>query len=643
MEGQQLKRKQSMAALQVLLAVILVMAGTYNPQTASAENPGEPPVPYNLGNWTYVSKPVYPVKINASQIALGNNWTYVYSLSESLSYHVYFYGDWIGSATDYDVYVYNPKGELEAVHTEAAGLLEHLGTTVTDPFFTPKYSGNYSFLIVNDPRESRGEEAATLMLIEHIECNRWYQRYLQGKVNYVNAYKTSWAYEFVAASERVEVWIDVPETLDMYEARLYIMANPSRGMGSLLNGVPLAWEPGLYNVRDRSGIYGGYNLDNEGFKHPGATASCEYLGQDMLINYTSPFKGDMLLYHLVLIGENGEGDIRFMVKTDFEAPSISIQDHPKTVSSENETTITAYVSDEGSGLKSVLLNYTRDNWETWTSVVMSPSQNHSYTSTIPAQPAGSTVKYKITASDAAGNTAEAEGEYRVKDTAEITFSLSKPVVYPNEKITVTGQVSQGGATVTLNYTCGDESVLRLVTADYTGSFVDEYAPSKVGDWTVSVSWEGDEKHFGTFSGYKSFTVQKIPTSVECSVSKETIDIGGEITVTGRIEPVLENVMVELEFMMPNGSIINRFTYTRVDGTFKTDFTPSLAGTWIVHAKLAGDDFYLPAVSESNSFTVNNTWTNMIISFINQYMMYLAIAAGAAASISGALVYLRRRE
>ncbi|HVP40717.1 MAG TPA: hypothetical protein VMS95_02025, partial [Candidatus Krumholzibacteriaceae bacterium] len=284
-----------------LLAYTLTYMGTPNVKAQGAE--------------TFINKPVYPIKINASEIPIGNNYTLIYNLQANTTYHGYFYGKWINNGsepkTDYDVYVYNPLGELESVHTEAAGLPEHLGDNVTYPYFTPKYSGNYTFVIRNDPRESQAAEAGTFMLIQYVETNKWYEQYIQGKVNDQPVQNTSWAFEFQTSSKNIEAKIRVPDTLDMYEARLYLMANPSQGKGTTLNNVSLAWEPGLYG--NRSSIYGGYNFDSKQYRGL-AYASCEYPGQDMLINYTSPYDGESL-YHLVLIGEAGEGTIGFAVKT----------------------------------------------------------------------------------------------------------------------------------------------------------------------------------------------------------------------------------------------------------------------------------------------------------------------------------------
>jgi len=599
----------------------------------------EPQVPYNLGNWTYVSKPVFPVKINASQIPIGANWTYVYPLNKNSTYHVYCYGEWIdynpqSAKTDYDIFVYDPNGTQESYHTEAAGLPEHLGTTVDKPFFTPKHTGNYSFLIKNDPRESQGAKKATLMLIEHVDCNKWYQRYMEGKVNDKPVENTSWAYDFNTTSRHVEVWIEVPDTLDMYEARLYIMANPSKGMGALLNNVPLAWEPGLYG--NLSGLYGGYNLDSRGFRHLDAMASCEFPGEDMLINYTCPYEGNVL-YHLVLIAEHGDGVLNFMVKTDFEAPILSIQDPIESAYSNNQTVITAYV-DERSVSKKVLLNYTGDDWTTWTTIDMTASQNQTYIGTIPGQPAGTTVKYKVLAFDNAGNKAEARSSYVVKNPTNITCSLSKSVVYYGENITVTGSISHGGATLTLNYTCGGNVTSKSLSTDSNGFYSDTHIPNKTGSWAVLVSWAGNETCFGASSGYRNFTVTKAVMSITCNVSRETITIGENITVTGIVYPVVENASVILMFTMPNGSTIEKYVHINSNGTFTASFKPDRTGSWQVRAKLNGDDLRNEAYSEAKSFRVNDTW-------INQYQIYImgAVAAVVAVLVVGFIVRRRRYE
>ncbi len=628
-------RKKLIAELSLFFLILIYCTTAPEPLTMTAKVSAQPTVPYNIGNWTYVSKPVLPLKINASQIPIGANWTYVYALNANHTYHVYFYGEWINPddpKTDYDVFVYNPSGELESYHTEAAGLPEHLGTTVDQPFFTPKQTGNYSFLMKNDPRESQDAEEGTFMLIENIEPNRWYQRYLMGKVNDQPVENTTWAYEFNTTSKHVEVWIDVSDTLDMYEARLYLMANPSKGMGDLLNAMPLAWEPGLYG--DISGDYGGYNLNSTGFRHTDAMASCEFPGEDMLINYTSSYE-ENILYHLVLIAEDGVGSLNFTVKTDFEAPSLSIENPIEKAYSNNATTITAYVNDEFS-LKRVLLNYTIDDWATWTSTVMSASQNQTYVGTIPGQPAGVTVKYKILATDIADNHAETQSSYVVKTPTTISIILSNSTIYYGENITVTGLISPSGATVTLNYTVDDVVVSKVVSTNSSGFFNDVYMPNKTGFWTVLASWSGNDSYFGASTSYKNFTVNRTPMSIICNISRVQLIIGENVTVFGSVSPVVENMSVGLIFTMPNGSTVERYVYTNSNGTFTASFRPHFIGAWRVQAKFDGDDLRVESQSELVSFLVTDTW-------MNQNILYIILGVVAAIIAFVAVIFIRKRR
>jgi len=589
----------------------------------------------------FISKPVSPIKIEQSQIPVGGNWTFVYSLSENCSYHVYCYGDWTDyekdtAKTDYDIYVYDPYGELVSSHTEAAGLPEHLGT-IDQPFFTPKHTGNYSFVIKNDPRESNGEKEATFMLIEHVEYNEWHQRYLHGKADDKPVEDTSWAYEFCTNSKRMEVWVDVPPDLDMYEARLYLMVNPSKNVGTTLNVTPLAWEPGLYGEVYQG--YGGFNLDDRGYKNQDFTASCEFPGQDMLINYTSPYGSDFILYHLVLIAEHGEGNVRFMIKTDFDAPEINVKDPVEWAYSSNDTTITAEVVDENK-LERVWLAYTNDDWLMSTPIDLVEDKNCTYIGSIPRQLAGTTVKYKVLALDKAENQAEIQGNYTVKNPTQIELSLSKYVCDVDETVVANGLISHGGAVVTMDYACNQQvHDSHTVRADSNGVFSDEFTPSKMGSWNVSASWSGNQTCFGAFSGYEELAVSKIFVSLTCNVTEETLTIGKNVTVTGSINPCLNYASIRLVFTRQNGSTIETSAYTEADGTFTAIFTPDSVGSWKVTAKFDGDSVRF-AASESypSTFLVGEA-PELGYGF---YMYILAaVVAGAVALIIIVRIYRSR--
>jgi hypothetical protein len=474
----------------------------------------EPP----YGNWTFTRKPTVPMQINETQIQVGANWTYVYTLVANHTYRVFCYGDWIDDGpmpkTDYDIYVYNPAGMLESYHTEAAGLPEHLGTTIDEPLFTPKYSGNYSFVVRNDPRESQAAAPATFMVIEHTETNVWCNRVIQGKNDALSVENTSWAYGFTTASERVEIQIQVPTTLDMYEARLYLMANPSNKKGEILSGIPLAWEPGLYG--ETSGHYGGYTLHSQGFRG-NAYASCEYFGQDMLINYTAPYSGESL-YYFVLIGEAGTGQVEFRIKTDFGNSILKLASPLQKVYPGNETPIN--VISTNSTLHRAFLYYSTDGWETNATTEMLVS-HRTCNATIPGQEAGVTVDYTVEAFDFLDNLIRINGSYPVKYATSINLTLSQEAVTLGSNLSIQGSVSPAigveNSRVKLLFTAPNGTTIAQYRYLQTGNFSTSFCPPFLSSWDVQAEFFGDHVRYESASDVLSFLVVEPPFLVKYSI------------------------------------------------------------------------------------------------------------------------------
>lgn len=467
-----------------------------------------------LGNWTYVEKPMFPVVFNDSQILIGENWSIVVPLVVNHSYHVYCYGEWVNKSsepkTDYDIYVYNPLGELEGYHTESAGLPEHLGTSVNDAFFVPKYSGNYTFVIANDQRESKGAQQATFMIIENVACNVWYSQYVEGKDEYSQpVFNTSWAFEFMTESPYVEVWIRVPETLDMYEARLYLMTDPKVENKTELNGVPLAWEPGLFG--ERNGTVGGYNLESKEYRGV-AYASCESYGQDMFLNYTLPYSGKNL-YHLVFIGEVGAGTIEFLVKTEFNNVCLKPSAAPARAYPYNDTVV-AYTSNS-TDLEKATLNYTTDGWGNVTAVNMEIVDNKTCRAVIPGQVAGSVVSYRVEAVDVLLNVLNVSGSYLVKNPSTLNISVSTEKMYLGESITVKGYLAPEAEGKLITVQFESTNVTREITC-YTlenGTFTITFQPNATGTWGVQARFSGDNYVYESLSPQLMVKVEEAPLYV----------------------------------------------------------------------------------------------------------------------------------
>lgn len=559
---------------------------------------------YRQGNWTYIEKLGFPVNITRNHIGIGKNWTYVFNLDNDSQYHVYFYGKWIGTTTDYDIFVYDPDGNMETYHTASFGLMEHLGTTVEHPLFNPKKDGNYSILIVNDLKDSGGAEAGTLMVIEHLDANRRYKDklYMVGKdpATEQPRYYTTWVYEFNSSSRRTEISVDVPETLDMYEVRLYLMANPASKLGEYLLGMPIAWEQGLYNKTTQS--VGGYNTNFTAYRG-NIFDSCEYRGEDMFINYTSPSTGN-LLYHLVLIAEWAYGNISFVIKTDFTKPYLNVS-KPDRAYAEKATTITAIANDTGSGIDFVNMSYSINNGASWNSTLMTQSQHQTYTGSIPGQPLGTTVLYRVEAQDYAENEVTDEGSYKCVGNSTISLTLNASQITGGASMRVEGSVlpARANANVSIQYVSPTGSTINQTTkTDAHGNFSDTYTPQASGSWTVKASWEGDQDYLGS-SNTTQLTVSKIQQTLQMSISKEKIALGESLAISGLLSPALPNATINLIATDPESQQTITKVQTTSQGTFTHDLKPDLAGPWIIMAVFEGDVFHSLASSKTLSFEV----------------------------------------
>lgn len=580
-----------------------------------------PPQRWNFhqGNWVYMNKTGFPISISRNYIGIGKNLTYVFNLDNDDQYHVYFYGEWIktnGTKTDYDVFVYDPDGEYETYHTESAGLIEHLGTTVEQPFFTPRKDGNYSILLINDLKESEGAENGTLMVIEHINVNRLYKDklYMEGKdpLTEEPRYYTAWVYEFNSSSRRIEIPVDVPETLDMYEVRLYLMANPALNLGSDLLGVPIAWEPGLFGKREKS--VGGFNTNFTAYRG-NAFDSCEYPGENMLINYTSEYEGNQL-YHLVFLAELGYGNLSFIIKTDFTKPSLNVS-KPSVALSGEETIITASSDDTESGVESVNTLCSTDGGSSWNSIAMIQTQPRVYTARVPQQLAGTTVLYRVEARDYAGNKAIEDGRYQCKDPSRVKLYLSDSIIMGGESIGVEGSIvpTRAGASVLIQYTNPSGSVVgRTLNADSFGNFSDVFVPTVSGLWKVSASWDGDLVYMGS-SNTSNLRVDKRAPSLNMSLSNNRITFGESLGVSGSLSPSIQAAAISLVIIDPVGSETVKSVETSSQGTYSSEFRPDSKGTWTIKAIYVGDALHNSASSSASSFEVVGgffDWPNLLI-------------------------------
>jgi len=190
-----------------------------------------------------------------------------------------------------------------------------------------------------------------------------------------------------------------------------------------------------------------------------------------------------------------------------------------------------------------------------------------------------------------------------KAPSTIMASVSPKELRIGEEASVTGKIEppHANAEVTLTYTLtGKAEITHKTTTRPDGTFTDVFKPDRSGTWEIQVSWKGDYDHEGAV-GKTSLAVEKIRTSLELSPLPKEIEVGKEITVTGKIVPPIADIEVTLTYTKAGEVKITHKVTTASDGTFRDLITPDSGGTWKVKASWRGNEKYEAAESEEMSF------------------------------------------
>lgn len=603
---------------------------------------------------TEVMKPVDPVFINGYgspiHIEIGEEWGLFYPLEADKRYHIVLVGDWINNGSDpladYDIAVYDPYSRWMSIHTESAGLPEQVANDFRHWYFIPEVTGEYEFRIINDPRDSKNETGAIFMVIEHIDINEKYSRSLEGRDTLTDKelLLTSWAYEFNTSAPHFRIFVDVPSTLDMYEARLYAMANPKEEVGYNLYGVGA---PVGTLFEGFQGAYGGFNTSCKGDRNPLAMASCEYSGEDMKFTYQSPSQAgnsSNIFYYLVLIAEHGTGTVKFQIQTDYTAPKITLIESPEKGYAREEIPIAVSIT-EDSEVERVWVEFTDDDGETWDTEELELQKN-TYVCELPRFSAGANVNYTIFAEDAVGNIDSLDGWFPVKNKATLECSVSESTVKMGRNLDISGRISPPSEMVQLQFQRGEQEEIVEVVTDISGYFTYSYDPSGPGEWTLRAISEGNEFDFPSSSNVIEFMVDLDTLKMSCSLSANEVKQNQPVTVTGMVTPAISDMPINVMFSSPT-SYIKETVTTDVNGGFSHTFATSEVGVWNVLAEVKGDSIRY-ASSQSSimefivvSLTVTDKVSNLVSAMITPPLQYLTI--GAAGVGTTLVIYTARAK
>ncbi|MCW4051127.1 MAG: Ig-like domain-containing protein [Candidatus Bathyarchaeota archaeon] len=557
--------------------------------------------------------PINQTKIDQGIIGVGESRDYTFWLEEGRKYHIFLVGDWVESnisRTDYDITYFDTLSGQTRSHTEAAALPEQIWNDDEGKYYLSSYTGAHTFTIWNDIQDGSEDRSAVLMAIEHIETDQIFTKYFKSRSDpgdkYEWSYYNPWGWEFETKAKEFEVYVIVPDSLDMFELRLYPMAKPSAGIGYNLTGVGTP-SGSMFWFKDSPGqwsTFGGYNLDPDiGFRN--LIASCEYPGEDMKIRYGSggdsdnPFDDSPTIYYMVMIAELFEGEVEFFIKTDFTEPTIT-DVNQVVVGESGSTTELAIEVDSKSEIKEAYIEYSTDGWES-KEVASLRLRDGEYRGNIPPFDLHTQVDYRVIIKDVVNNVGTLRGEYEVLDPVSITFGLAPINSVGGNTIIVEGDCSIPNALVDLNIIHSQFTEDITIQTDSNGEFSYDYSPVRDGSYSASVSYSGDEDHPSVTSSSKTFNVAKQEYDVDINL-ETPVKLERPLVVSGRISPAHPGVSLDLIFVSPTGNLLESVV-TSPTGSFTATIVTEELGRWELLPQVKGTSLIQYSTGEIIGFDV----------------------------------------
>jgi len=581
-----------------------------------------------------IEKPFEPVIIENGTIPLNTRYRVdpleiLCKLEEGRKYHIFLVGDWIKNMTeteseysmtdnpmtDYDIEVFDSQDRLISGHTEAAGLPEQVANDPNHQYFVPPKTDTYRFAIYNDPEDSEGEESAVFMIIEHLEMNKRYELYLEGRPSPSAPYPEDyvWAYEFSTQNEDFQLHVEVPDPnpekgitgLDMYEVRVFPMANPSAEVGYYIGG--LGVPEGNLLQGEVADQYGLYNISIPGEYFPELRASCEFAGEDMDVVFGRPQHNETELvletrevfYYMAMLAEYYHGTISFYIKTDYREVNVTIIESPEIGVTGEEHLVVAEIQGAGE-ISSAWLNYTTDGWRTEERIQLTEDYGL-YEGWLPRFELLDNVQYRIYAEDEIDNSGMSVSEFLVLDPVQLDIETDQHNVYGGESVELSGEgVESSELSLRIQH---EDSVENInINIDNWGKWAYTLIPQNEGNYKAKVIFEGDDTHPAAESRETTFSMEKQMPEIEYVISPSSIKKNMEIEISGELTPPLPEVPVKLICVTQTTSFEVETT-TLNDGSFRFSVVPEESGLWQVLPQIAESNFLVGSQGDIQVFDV----------------------------------------
>jgi hypothetical protein len=199
-----------------------------------------------------------------------------------------------------------------------------------------------------------------------------------------------------------------------------------------------------------------------------------------------------------------------------------------------------------------------------------------------------------------------------KKLSTLTIKATPTTVIVGEGITLTGKLTPSlqSENITIIYSLYFNGsltwhLLATVQTDADGDYSYEWTTTTIGNFYVaSASWPGDDLIYGSNSTTGFITINGFSSNITINVDKETVTVGSNITISGKLTPTLSNQTIKILINQVNGSGFWVYTnQTNLNGNYVYVWNTPQTGSFNITAIWQGNNITKAAESTELSVTV----------------------------------------
>lgn len=201
-----------------------------------------------------------------------------------------------------------------------------------------------------------------------------------------------------------------------------------------------------------------------------------------------------------------------------------------------------------------------------------------------------------------------------KLTPTLSCSASSSSINIGNDVTISGTLSAGSGQSIKIY--NGSTLVDSVTTGTNGAYSKTISGLTVGSYTFKATWDGNGTYNSVTSGNASVTVSKLNTTLSCSASSSSINIGSNVTISGNLGVGSGKTVTIYQDNTSIGTVT-----TGTNGVYSKIVSGLGAGSYTFKASWDGDSTYNNITSGNVSVTVTKIASTLTCSATYYEMTY----------------------